>query len=552
MNAEKTEIKEKNQLSELLECSEKVAVFIFDDKDNLSFVNKTASSILNISSDNNLQKFNIQNIFDFRISEIKANLEKSCEIYKEINILNNNRCFIPTNTIFSRNDNKITALSFIISQQEYSENIINKLSNALTRISNILNSSYDLDDTLEVILDHFMSLFNYDKALITFLNGEGLIIKASKNLVDVYNNDYRKSLNKSNKLINKLIRSRKTTLGSVLDAEDSIIKELGLNITGPYSYLAIPLIIKDTLFGLTVLIKEQTDYFIQEDAKIAEAISSSAAYSLKDAELNNVFKMQLEILESNITEKSAALKIIKDQNIKILEADKMKNEFLANMSHELRTPLNAIIGFSEALKLKIFGELNPKQEEYVEDIHASGIHLLGMINDLLDLSKLEANKLELNKKNFIVQQAIKEVINIVNALASKKQIEIKIISKNKKLEIYADYRRFQQVLYNLLSNAIKFSHENSEILVKVDSDSKNTTISVKDFGIGIEPKYHKEIFQKFHQVDNSYSRKQGSTGLGLTITKELVEMHGGSIHVESEADAGATFIFTIPLNGSPE
>jgi len=533
-------------LSEMLENSDKVAVFIFNDENNLIFINKSASIILNIKSDSDLNKFDIHNIFDFRISEVKADLEKSDEITKEINILNDNKQFISTNTVFLRKNNTITALSFIVSKQTY-ENIINRQSLALTKISSILNSSFELDDTLEVILDHFKNLFEYDKALITFLDGDGLLIKASRNLIDAYNNDYKNSLLKGNKLINKLIKSRKTVFGAVKNSEESIIKELCLNILPPYSYIATPLIIKDTLFGLIVLIKEKADFFIPEDAKIAEAISSSAAYSLKDAELGNVFKMQLEILEENITERSRALEIIREQNVKILEADKIKNEFLANMSHELRTPLNAIIGFSEALKLKIFGQLNDKQEEYIEDIHVSGIHLLGMINDLLDLSKIEAKKLELNKINFSVIHAVNEVKNIVNALSSKKQIEIKIICKNKKPEIYADHRRFKQILYNLLSNSIKFSNENSEILVEIKLDKKNLQVSVKDFGIGIDPKYHEKIFQKFHQVDNSYSRKQGSTGLGLTITKELVEMHGGTIRVESEADKGAAFIFSIPL-----
>jgi len=544
--------KEKLILSEVLENSGKIAVFVFDEKDNLSSFNKVASNLLNVDSDDDLSKFNIHNIFDFRVSEIKADLEKFGEISKEINVLSNDKQFILTNTVFSKNNNTITALSFIVSSQASVENIINKLSLALTKISSILNSSYELDDTLEIILDHLKALFEYDKALITFLDGEGLIIKASRNLIDVYNNDYKNSLLKGNKLINKLIKSRKTIFDAINDSEESIIKELCLNISPPYSYIATPLIIKDTLFGLIVLIKEKADFFVPEDAKIAEAISSSAAYSLKDAELGNVFKMQLEILEENITERTKALEIIRDQNIKILEADRVKNEFLANMSHELRTPLNAIIGFSEALKLKIFGKLNDKQEEYIEDIHVSGIHLLGMINDLLDLSKIEAKKLELNKKLFVVDHAITEVKNIVNALSSKKQIEIKVICKNSKIEVYADHRRFKQILYNLLSNAIKFSHENSEILVEIKSDKKDLKVSVRDFGIGIDPKFHEKIFYKFHQVDNSYSRKQGSTGLGLTITKELVEMHKGTIRVESEADKGAAFIFTIPLKDLSE
>jgi signal transduction histidine kinase len=547
MSLKISEIKNECVLSDFLENSAKVVIFVFDDQGNLTRTNKTASDILAIGADQDLSKYNMQNIFDFRISEVKNELEKSGEVSRKINILSCNKQFIPTDTIFSTKKNEIIALSFIVSSQTFNENIIDTLFDALSKVSSVLNSNHDLDDMLEVVLEHLNNLFDYDKALITFLDGDGLAIKATKNLIDVYNNNYKNSLSKENKLINNLIKSKQSTFCSIHGSEESIIKELCLDITPPYSYIATPLIIKDTLFGLIILIKEQSNYFNSSDIKIAETLANAAAYSLKDAELGNVFKMQLEILGENITEKTKALEIIKEQNLKILEADKMKNEFLANMSHELRTPMNAIIGFSEALKLKIFGQLNDKQTEYIEDIHASGIHLLGMINDLLDLSKIEAKKLELNKKQFPVNNAVNEVINVVRALSDKKQIEIEILKNTKKIEMFADYRRFQQILYNLLSNAIKFSHENNKIEVDIAVEEKDLMISVKDFGIGIDSKYHKQIFHKFHQVDNSYSRKQGSTGLGLTITKELVEMHGGTIHVESEINEGANFIVKIPL-----
>jgi signal transduction histidine kinase len=258
--------------------------------------------------------------------------------------------------------------------------------------------------------------------------------------------------------------------------------------------------------------------------------------------------MQLKILKDNIVERTKTLEIIKEQNKKILEADKIKNEFFANMSHELRTPLNAIIGFSEALNLKIFGELNEKQSEYIRDINSSGVHLLGMINDLLDLSKIEAGKMQLNKEIFNVKSAINEALNIVSPLLSQKNQNMKFECKDDFFEISADRRKFHQILYNLISNAIKFTHENGNIEVKATKDGKFLKISVKDDGIGISPEFHEKIFAKFQQVDNSYSTKQGSTGLGLTITKELVKIHGGTIKIESQLNKGSNFIFTLPIN----
>jgi signal transduction histidine kinase len=217
------------------------------------------------------------------------------------------------------------------------------------------------------------------------------------------------------------------------------------------------------------------------------------------------------------------------------------------MSHELRTPLNAIIGFSEALQLKLFGALTSKQEEYINDINSSGIHLLGMINDLLDISKIEANAMNLYKTNFNVLKSVNEVNNIVKALVHKKNIEISVNCSDENIEIYADEQKFHQIMYNLLSNAIKFTDENGKVIVGIKNEKDKLCVYVKDNGIGIDPKFHGKIFAKFQQIDNSYTRKQGSTGLGLTITKELIEMHGGKIFLQSKVNEGTTFTFEIPL-----
>lgn len=420
-----------------------------------------------------------------------------------------------------------------------------KFIQALSGVNNILTLSLGPDDVFDAVLKELEIILAIDKAYVFFIDGCGLTPKASIN-ADLENNKCYMELSGKTAFLNKLINDKQIIFGNFADDKKTILNELNLGLGKNLSYIAVPLLVKGVTFGFILAIKEQKDYFTSLDSQILKTFAGAAAYAIKDAELGDVFKAQLKILKENIEEKSEAYKTIKDQNEKILEADRVKNEFLANISHELRTPLNAIIGFSEALKLKIFGALNEKQEEYINDIHASGIHLLGMINDLLDLAKIEAHKMKLAKEDFNVIRGITEVINVVRALADKKNIAITFEPVEESIEIYADYRKFHQILYNLLSNAIKFTHEDGNIEIGVEKQKNNIQFFVKDNGIGIDPKYHGKIFAKFQQVDNSYTRKHSSTGLGLTITKELVELHGGKIWIESALEEGTKFIFTLP------
>ena len=277
------------------------------------------------------------------------------------------------------------------------------------------------------------------------------------------------------------------------------------------------------------------------DIKISfETIINVLSYKIKDYELKSVFRMQLKALQDAIVEKENAYEIIKKQHKKLEVLDKTKNLFLANISHELRTPLNAIIGFSQALDSKIFGDLNEKQAEYIKDIQISGIHLLGMINEILDISKLEAHAMKFSPTNINPNILIKEVINILEPLYKKKNIEVQFICGFNG-EIKADYQKFQQILFNLLSNAIKFTKEKGKIEISDTKNERDYILKIKDNGIGIEKKYHNKIFKKFVQLNNIYSKNQSSTGLGLTITKELVKLHKGKIILESEPNKGTTF-----------
>lgn len=313
--------------------------------------------------------------------------------------------------------------------------------------------------------------------------------------------------------------------------------------------------LKDSLFYKNILIAKLSIrnsvygfMTLSYDEKIADDIKSSfctlanvISYKIKDYELSEVFKMQLKAMQDAIIEKESAYEVIKKQHKKLQELDKTKNLFLANISHELRTPLNAIIGFSQALDSQIFGELNEKQAEYIKDIQISSLHLLGMINEILDLSKLEANAMKFNPSAISPTLAIREVVNILEPLYKNKNIEV-ILKQEINENINADFQKFQQILYNLLSNAIKFTAQNGKIEITQEIKNKDYILKIKDSGIGIEKKYHSKIFKKFVHLDNIYSKVQNSTGLGLPITKELVKLHGGKIVLESELNKGSTFI----------
>lgn len=388
----------------------------------------------------------------------------------------------------------------------------------------------------------------FDEAFIYYANPNSLQLKYSYKKHVNYKTD--KIFSISGKL-KDFIFSKEGLLQSnsnllELNNKYNLFRTLELTKKELQSFIVSKIFIKSTVFGIIVLCKKEADFYKKEDLDALNASASIISYILKDLELSQVFKMQLKALKDGIIEKNNAYKTIKEQNEKILEADKAKNEFLANISHELRTPLNSILGFADILGAQLYGELNDKQAEYIDDIKASGTHLLGMINEILDMSKIEANAMKIVKSNFYISQAIDEAANILMPLAKKKGIVInKAVGED--FEVFADYQKIQQILYNLLSNAIKYSPENDTVEIAAVNCGNSFKIAVHDNGIGIDKKYHGKIFAKFVQLDSAYTKKESSTGLGLTITKELAELHGGKVSLISEVNNGSTFIVEIPL-----
>jgi signal transduction histidine kinase len=262
------------------------------------------------------------------------------------------------------------------------------------------------------------------------------------------------------------------------------------------------------------------------------------------------------VLEQKVRERTAELEQKQRElvaaNVELERANRLKSEFLANMSHELRTPLNAVNGFSELLLEEIHGPLTPKQRRYVENILGSGRHLLQLINDILDLSKIEAGRMEVFPEEFSFRQVVDNATSVIQPLAQKKGLEVEVRVDPRLDRVRLDPGKTRQVLYNLLSNAVKFTDRGKVTVTATPIDASWLELVVADTGIGIKPEDQARIFREFEQVDGSHSRRYEGTGLGLALTRKLVELQGGTIRVESEVGRGSRFIVQLPVRlGNP-
>ncbi len=313
---------------------------------------------------------------------------------------------------------------------------------------------------------------------------------------------------------------------TVPGAYESRLRE-NLITSGVRAVLAVPMLSEDRLVGCLVVSRNQPGEFTTETIDLLRTFATQSALAIQNARL---------FLE------------IADKSQQLEAASRHKSEFLANMSHELRTPLNAVIGFSEVLLQRMFGELNAKQDEYLKDIYASGQHLLSLINDILDLSKIEAGRMELTPALFHLPSALENAVTLVRERAARHGITLQIDVDLRLGEMVGDERKVKQVVLNLLSNAVKFTPEGGRISLKVGPRDGTVEIAVTDTGVGIAPEDQAAIFEEFRQVGSDETRKQEGTGLGLTLAKKFVELHGGRIWVESAPGQGSTFTFTLPVS----
>ena len=296
--------------------------------------------------------------------------------------------------------------------------------------------------------------------------------------------------------------------------------------SGVRAILAVPMVREGELIGCLGVTRNQPGDFPAETIELLRTFATQSVLAIQNARL---------------------FQEIEDKSRQLEAASRHKSEFLANMSHELRTPLNAIIGFSEVLSQRMFGDLNEKQEEYLNDIYSSGQHLLSLINDILDLSKIEAGRMELEVTAFDLRLAIENALTWVRERAGRRGIALDQALDARMGQIRGDERKIKQVLLNLLSNALKFTPDGGRVGVRAGLVDGMAEVSVADTGIGIAPEDQEAVFEEFRQV-GTVAKKVEGTGLGLTLSRKFVELHGGRIWVKSAVGVGSTFTFTLPVS----
>jgi GAF domain-containing protein len=398
----------------------------------------------------------------------------------------------------------------------------------LGEVSRAVSSSLDLRQVLDAIVGHAARLAGADGCGIFEFNPE----RGSFEVVASHNLGTRFLEGIASRVVDpkQATIARAIAAGEPIQIEDVepepgyLYRDLVLQ-EGFRALLAVPMGGESAIRGL-VLLRRMPGSFPARVVNVLTALGSQSEVAIENARLFRELDHKGQQLEA---------------------ASRHKSEFLANMSHELRTPLNAITGFSEVLLERMFGEINPKQTEYLQDILSSGRHLLSLINDILDLSKIEAGRMELTLATFHLPLALENALTLVKERAARHGIALDVDVNPTLGEFVGDERKIKQILLNLLSNAVKFTPEGGRIGVKAALAAGAVEIAVSDTGIGIAPKDQEAIFEEFRQVGGDEVRKVEGTGLGLTLTKKFVEMHGGRIWVESDVGKGSTFRFTLPL-----
>jgi signal transduction histidine kinase len=400
----------------------------------------------------------------------------------------------------------------------------------------ISRTTFDLQPVLQIVLDNARKLCDADRGTIfrpdekgrylplAFSNAEGATVPG-QSLEDAIR---RQPIRADRSSATGRAIADGVTVHIPDVRADTAYRRLDLSEASGYrSILAVPMLREGVPIGVLTL------------ARTGEA----RPFADKQIELVTVFADQAVIAIENVR----LFREIQEKSAQLEVANKHKSEFLANMSHELRTPLNAIIGFSEVLSDRMFGALNEKQADYMKDIHESGKHLLSLINDILDLSKIEAGRMDLELSNFDLPGALSNAMTLVRERAQRHAIQLSLDVDQRLGSFEADERKFKQIVVNLLSNAVKFTPDGGRVEVSAKLDTDHVAIAVKDTGIGIAPEDHAAVFEEFKQVGRDYTRKAEGTGLGLALTRRFVELHGGEVRLESALGKGSTFTITLPI-----
>ena len=404
---------------------------------------------------------------------------------------------------------------------------------ALGEVSQAVNSTLDTETVLNTIVTKAVQLTATDAGAIYVYDDQektfqlrstyGMSERVVSLITDPQNDTSQTPIGEAAR------RLEPVQIADMRDQPPSPVQEVLLG-EGYRALLVVPLIGQSRTLGALVVRRKQAGEFARQTIDLVQTFAAQSVLAIQNARLFN-----------EIGEKSQQLEV----------ASQHKSQFLANMSHELRTPLNAILGYTELILDNIYGETPDRMRGVLDRVQSNGKHLLGLINDVLDLSKIEAGQLELSLANYSIKDVVHGVFSVVELLATAKHLALKVQVQPDMPLGYGDERRLTQVLLNLVGNAIKFTDQ-GEVAIDASAANGSFTVSVRDSGPGIADSDQGKIFEEFQQADNSTTSKKGGTGLGLAISKRIVEMHGGRICVESHLGKGATFLITVPIKVSQQ
>jgi len=402
---------------------------------------------------------------------------------------------------------------------------------ALREVAEAVNSSLDVDNVLSTIAMHSVELSATDGgSIMEYVESERCFMVRSvyRTAPAVVDRLRAIRIHLDETLVGRAAKERRPIavpdLGAIdLDPHLQILFEAGWR-----SVVIVPLLREGQIVGSLVVRRKRTGAFSEETLELLETLASQSALALSNAQL---------------------YRELKEQSLELEVASRHKSEFLASMSHELRTPLNAVLGFSEVLLERMFGEINERQEEYLRDIHGSGKHLLELLNEILDLSKVEAGRMELEYSSFDLRALLEDAASMLRERAAVHGIALDVAVEVGIADVYTDRLRLKQVLLNLMTNAVKFTGDGGSVAVRAARTGSEIVITVTDTGIGIPEVDQDRIFESFQQGGRGPAREEG-TGLGLTLCRRIVDLLGGRMWVDSEVGVGSTFGFTLPARVS--
>jgi signal transduction histidine kinase/DNA-binding response OmpR family regulator/HAMP domain-containing protein len=431
---------------------------------------------------------------------------------------------------------------------------------ALHAIGLVISSTLDLDQLMDLVLEAVIEHLGYDRAKLFLVDADKQALVQGR--IAGVSEEIRAQLQaiaiplraEGGFHARVALSGEPVLVADVEQVKDQVYRPL-MELLGTRSLLGVPLKVEGRVLGVLSVDNVRTDrQLTTADQRLLTTLANQMAIAITNALAYRQIA-QLNIgLEEKVQERTEALRLQQEQlqevNRQLEIANRHKSEFLANMSHELRTPLNAVIGFSEVLLERMFGELNAKQAEYLDDILSSGKYLLSLINDILDLAKVEAGKLEMDLGVFDLKQLLEGSLVMVRERALGHGITLELEIANDIASLVGDERKVKQILFNLLSNAVKFTPDKGKVGIKTRKVGAVVQIAVWDTGVGIGPDDQQRIFEEFYQVGKGLTEKTEGTGLGLTLTKKFVELHGGTIWVDSVPGQGSTFTFTLPIAGA--